>query len=77
MRGSKLAGGGSGCLLNTAYSGNSSTIFLATEIFASNMNSSTMELVSRNFFASTSIGSCVSQSTWKRISGDANTSALH
>lgn len=75
-RGSKLVDGGWGCLLSIAQSGNSSTIFWATDIFANNMNSSTIELVSSIFFATTSTGSCVSLSTWNLISGDAKTSAL-
>ena len=46
MRGSKLEIGGDGCRRNTAQFGNSSCIFWAVEIFANNINSSTIELVS-------------------------------
>lgn len=76
IKGSKFVCGGVGWRRSIECSGNSFSIFSATEIFASNMNSSTIEFVSRNCFACTSMGSCVSLSIWKRISGDAKTRAL-
>lgn len=62
-RGSKLDGGGAGCRLSMAQSGKSRNIFCADEMLAANMNSSTIEFVSKTFLASTSIGSAVSLST--------------
>ena len=44
--GSKLDTGGAGCRRSRAQSGNSARIFSATEMLASNMNSSTIEFVS-------------------------------
>ena len=76
MSGWKLLAGGSGCRRSSAHSGNSSRIFSATETLASSMNSSTIELVSSSCLACTSIGSCVSESMWNRISGEASSSAL-
>jgi hypothetical protein len=46
MRGSKLEGGGAGWRRRQAQCGNSSLMRWADAMFASNMNSSTMELVS-------------------------------
>lgn len=45
---SKFDAGGFWCLRNTAYCGKWSYIFLATDMFANNMNSSTREFVSLN-----------------------------
>src|SRR5271170_8207913 len=52
-----------------AVSLNFSQIFLATEIFASNINSSTRLFVSSNSFVCTSTGSEVSLSVWTLTSG--------
>ena len=46
MRGSKFEAGGEGCRRRQAQSGNSSDVFCAVATLASNMNSSTIELVS-------------------------------
>ena len=44
----------------------------ATEMFASSMNSSTIELASRCWYMATSVGSDVSESRTKRTSGEAS-----
>lgn len=68
---SKLVFGGGECLLSTAVAGKTSWIFLATQILASSMNSSTRLFVSRSFFCSTLMGSADSdEARWILSSGE-------
>ncbi|KAF9409752.1 hypothetical protein HW555_010951 [Spodoptera exigua] len=71
----KLAGGGAGWRRSSAHCGNSAAKRCATLIFANNMNSSTIEFVSRIFFACTSTGSILAFSSTSHTQENARRSS--
>mmetsp|Transcript_32225 Transcript_32225/g.70592 ORF Transcript_32225/g.70592 Transcript_32225/m.70592 type:complete len:217 (-) Transcript_32225:2626-3276(-) len=71
---SNAPGSGGGCRRSMAQSGNARVISAATEMLASSMNSSTIELASLSSYMPTSVISADS-SILKRTSGDRSVSA--
>mmetsp|Transcript_67813 Transcript_67813/g.180389 ORF Transcript_67813/g.180389 Transcript_67813/m.180389 type:complete len:218 (-) Transcript_67813:212-865(-) len=66
---SKEPGVGCGWRRSIAHCGKARVVSLPTEMLASSMNSSTIELASRRVYMPTSVGSRVSESRTKRTSG--------